>query len=173
MKSFLILFLTATMTFGSAFAGDDHAHNEVKAEKHAEKHEEGGDHHDEEEAGHEEANNQVGPKKGITEAHKEKGFKLSAEAEKNFELEKVKVSSSQLEIPAAAVVTAGIEVNLYRQRDGFYSRIDFTELRKSGANILIKSADLKAGDQVVIKGMGFLRMTEIAAFDGAPAGHSH
>lgn len=149
------------------------SHDEHKEKpKHTAHGEKAGEEHHEDE-GHEEENSQIGSNKGILEAHKEKGFRLSPEAEKNFELEKVKVSSDQLEIPSQAVVTAGVEVNLYRLREGFYSRIDFTEVRKSANNLVIKSKDLKPGDEIVVKGLGFLRMTEIAAFDGAPAGHSH
>lgn len=181
MKKLMLVTLSILAIFSQAtLASDNHAHNEVKKERKAEVHDddhaEHKDEHGEEHAnekGHEEANNQVGPKKGILEAHKEKGFKLSPEAEKNFEIEKVKVNMTQLEIPNHAIVKAGEEVNLFRLREGFYSRIDFTEVKKNATTLIVTSKDLKPGDEVVVKGLGFLRMTEIAAFDGAPAGHSH
>ena len=165
---------------------DEHEKEESKESDH--KHPEGDDEkehaHEGEEAGHghgdehghegEEENPQVGPNKGILEASEDKGIKLSPEAEKNFEIQKIKVTSlANVEIPKSAVVTAGVEVNLYRYRAGLYKRIDFEQLSKSGNKITIRSKDLKSGDEIAITGLGFIRIAEIAAFGGAPEGHSH
>lgn len=173
------------------FASDSHDHKpNSKNEKDHGDHEEDGDkgstakpddhgehdeHGDHDEVGeHEEENAQVGPEKGIIEANKEKGFKLSAEAEKNFEIKKIKLTSNSLiELPSAAVARSAMEVNLYRIREGFYKRIDFKYVKRSSDKIVVNSIDLKAGDEVAISGLGFLRISEIAAFDGAPEGHSH
>lgn len=148
---------------------DDHAdHDEEKSDSHA-------DHDDESVHGEKvESNPQVGENKGIVEANKEKGFKLSPEAEKNFAVKKIKIkSSSSIELPLSAIATSTVEVNVYRFRDGFYKRIDFNQISKNQEKIFIKSLDLKEGDEVAISGLGFLRVSEIAAFDGAPEGHSH
>ena len=191
----LLVSLIMALSFQVVRANDDHDHGKPHSEEvkktvkkeekdhqtdeneHKEHEVEGSEHaqHDEHEEGegHEEENSQVGPGKGIVEADKSKGFKLSPEAEKNFELEKVKFVSATISIPKSAIVTSGEEVNLFRLREGFYSRIDFIELNSNGNSVTVKSNDLKSGDEIVIKGTGFLRMTEIAAFDGAPAGHSH
>ena len=77
------------------------------------------------------------------------------------------------EIPKAAIVTSGIEVNLYRYRDGYYKRIDFTVVSSHQGTLVVASKDLSSADEIAISGLGFLRISEIAAFDGAPAGHSH
>lgn len=128
---------------------------------------------------HGEENSQVGPNKGILAADKEQGFKLSPEAEKNFEIKKIKITnSSQVEITRDMIVTAGIEANIYRFRDGFYKRIDFVTIKRvqsktTSEKIIIRSKDLKDGDEIVTAGLGFLRVTEIAAYGGAPEGHSH
>jgi hypothetical protein len=130
--------------------------------------------HGDEHAHGEEENPQVGPNKGILAASEDQGIKLSPEAEKNFEIQKFKITAaSSFEIPKDAVVTAGLEVNLYRYRAGFYKRIDFDQLSRSGNKISIRSKDLKSGDEIAITGLGFLRIAEIAAFGGAPEGHSH
>lgn len=143
----------------------EHKHSEGESEEHG---------HGDEHARGEEENPQVGPKKGILAASEEEGIKLSPEAEKNFEIVKFKVmANSAFEIPKEAVVTAGLEVNLYRYRAGFYKRIDFEQLSRSGNKIQIRSKDLKSGDEIAITGLGFLRIAEIAAFGGAPEGHSH
>ncbi len=130
--------------------------------------------HGDEHAQNEEENPQVGPNKGILAASEDEGIKLSPEAEKNFEIQKIKVSNpSSIEIPKDALITAGLEVNLYRYRAGFYKRIDFEQLSRSKNKISIRSRDLQSGDEIAITGLGFLRIAEIAAFGGAPEGHSH
>jgi len=150
---------------------DDKHGKDEHTKGHEDEHEEGEHGHDDE---HGEENAQIGVEKGILEADKEKGFKLSSEAEANFIVEKVKVQSSDgVELPKKALVTSTIEVNVYRYRDGYYKRIDFNTITKSATSIKIKSKDLKQGDEIATTGLSFLRVTEIAAFDGAPEGHSH
>lgn len=190
--------LTIFVIVSNVQAGDEHDHaNEKKPKAESPKHEEHGTHEEKkgedleakhkhsdeepEEHGHgdehahgEEENPQVGPNKGILAASEDEGIKLSPEAEKNFEIQKLKITAaSSFEIPKDAVVTAGLEVNLYRYRAGFYKRIDFDLLSRSGNKISIRSKDLKSGDEIAITGLGFLRIAEIAAFGGAPEGHSH
>ncbi len=149
--------------------GEDHEAEHKHSDKEAEDHGHGDEH-----ANSEEENPQVGPNKGILAASEEEGIKLSPEAEKNFEIQKFKITAaSSFEIPKDAIVTAGLEVNLYRYRAGFYKRIDFDQLSRSGNKISIRSKDLKSGDEIAITGLGFLRIAEIAAFGGAPEGHSH
>lgn len=160
---------------------DDHA--KEKQGEHKDKHDEkphGEAGHDEKghnEEGHaEEAeeNSQVGPDKGILAASAEDGFKLSPEALVNFEVKTLKIiSKDSVELPENAVVYAGQEINIYRVRDGFFKRIDFTKMNQKGKNIIIKSPDLSTNDEVVIEGIGYLRLAELAAFGGAPEGHSH
>lgn len=106
--------------------------------------------------------------------HGEEDFQISTQAEKNFEIKRQSVGSNPLqEVPKSALVTTGTEVNLYRYRNNHYKRIDFEIVRKTEKILLIKSKDLKAGDEIVIHGTGLLRIAEIAAFGGAPEGHSH
>jgi hypothetical protein len=130
--------------------------------------------HEEGHAEHDEENSQVGPNKGITEASAESGIKLSPEAEKNFGIEKIEVSNpNSLSIVKKALVTSGLETNVYRYRNGFYKRVDFIILSRNENNLVIKSKDLSKGDSIVTKGLGFILIAEIAAFGGAPEGHSH
>jgi len=122
----------------------------------------------------EEQSASVGPEKGITEAHEDEGFKLSTEAIRNFEIETKKiVNSPPWLLPVSARLVSGEEINIYRLRQGFYKRIDFTLVSKLGENMNIKSDDLKAGDEVVIHGVGLLRAAELVAFGGEPEGHGH
>ena len=159
-----------------------HEHEEGDEDRHDSDHKEEGENHphDDNKEGHangkheeHEENPQVGPGKGILEASEESGIKLSPEAEKNFEIARLKVSQESIEIPKSAIVRAVSEVNVFRYRNGFYKRIDFEQLSRAQNKIFIKSEDLKPGDEVVVSGLGFLRIAEIAAFGGAPKGHSH
>lgn len=161
---------------------DEDSHDHEKEESHD--HGKEGEHSDEEEHahseeegdehGHGEANSQVGPDKGILEASEDDGIKLSPEAEKNFDIEKFEVTSlNTILINKSTLVTSGVETNLYRYRNGFYKRIDFKVLSKDGGKLTITSKDLSKGDSIVTKGSGFILIAEIAAFGGAPEGHSH
>jgi hypothetical protein len=190
--------LTMFVIVGNVQASDEHDHgSEKKLKAESPKHEEHGTHeekngedheaehkhsevepkdhgHGDEHAHGEEENPQIGPNKGILAASEDEGIKLSPEAEKNFEIQKFKITAANsFEIPKDAVVTAGLEVNLYRYRAGFYKRIDFDQISRSGSKISIRSKDLKSGDEIAITGLGFLRIAEIAAFGGGPEGHSH
>lgn len=184
---FISLILTFSLT--NSFASDDHAHDKKGSSgdaakvSHEEEHSEGEKGHEEEHGEHKEGdahgeesdeNAQVGIDKGIVEANKAKGFKLSPEAEKNFNVNKVKISNAQnAEIPKAALVTSAMEINLYRLRDGFYKRIDFKVKVTNTNSLIISSDELVKNDEIAISGLGFLRISELAAFDGAPSGHSH
>lgn len=123
---------------------------------------------------HEEESGRFGPEKGITEYDEEKGFKLSPEALKNFELKSVRLSDEgPWTLPKTALVHSGEETNLFRGRDGFFKRIDFQTLKHSDTQLTLRSRDLRQGDEVVIAGAGFLRIAEIAATGGVSHGHSH
>lgn len=142
------------------------SHSEEKGAEHV--HSEGEDHEDEE------GSSQVGPDKGILVADEHRGIKLAPEAARTFSIKTLSLKGSgPWSIPPAAKLYSGEEVNLYRLRDDFYKRIDFKELRKEQNTISISAADLRAGDQIVVGGIGFLRIAELAAFGGAPEGHSH
>lgn len=159
--------------------GKDHdEHGEHKEDQKQGEHKEGDEHAEHEEGDghgeHEEANSQVGPDKGILAASKELGIQLSPLVEKNFEIKRIKVGNEKIIlIPVGALVRSGKEVNLFRLRENYYKRIDFETIKKQGAQVEVRSSYLKSGDEIVVEGNGFLLTAEIAAFGGAPEGHSH
>ncbi len=157
-------------------AGKEDEHGSDKAESHDE--EEGHAHEEKDEHGHEEEghgeNRAVGPDKGITEANEKLGFRLSAEAVKNFGITTKDVSGpGTFTLPRSSIFFGLQERNIYRIRNGFYQRIDFVTLSKSFSQLTISVSDLKAGDKIVLSGLGFLRIAEIAAFGGIGEGHAH
>lgn len=168
MNKVLTVIFILTMIFVS------HSWSEGPSHGSEEHHEEAGpgahDDHDE----HGEANPNIGHGKGIVEADPEKGFKISSEAFKNFEINMKTVNDPRsLVIPKEAVFSGLLERNIYRFRDGFFKRIDFQTRFKSGSEITISSSYLKPGDQIVVSGLGFLRIVELAAYGGVSDSHSH
>lgn len=116
----------------------------------------------------------TGPEKGILEASEVKGFRLSAEAVKNFGIATQKLKGDgPWTLPKSAVVRSGEEVNFFRLRSGFFKRIDFTTIKKTSAEVTADSDSLRGGDEIVVTGTGFLRIAELSAFGDAVQGHSH
>lgn len=102
------------------------------------------------------------------------GFKLSPEALKNFELKTHKLlGDGPWSIPKSARLYSSEEVNLFRLRSGFFKRIDFQIIRLTQTEIVVDSDDMREGDEIVLSGLGFLRIAELAATGGVSHGHSH
>lgn len=166
-----LLIALALFSHGVSYASDDHGANEKNHKEDGHAKNEG---HDHEEGEEEEGAGSVGPDKGITEFSERNGFKLSPEALKNFDLKYIKLSGDGPWIlPKSAVVHSGEETNLFRKRNGFFKRIDFETMKTQSNQFTVDSDDLREGDEVVILGLGFLRIAELAATGGVADGHSH
>lgn len=179
MKPNLLMTVLTTCLLIPAWSWSEPKHAEKQ--EHAEhgkndKHEEHEGHGEEEghEHGEEEAPPSVGPEKGILEASESAGIKLSPEALKNFEIKTRKLSGSgPWSLPLSARFQSGEETNLFRLRSGFFKRIDFAQTKRDAQQFIATSKELRDGDEVVVAGIGFLRIAEVTAFGGAPEGHSH
>lgn len=163
IKVFAILFF---LVFSSVNFAADNEHDD---------HKEYQDHKDEHDGDqHEEENSKVGADKGILKADKNLGFILSPEAMKNFVIKTFTIQSSgPWNVPLKAKVISKDEVNLFRLRKGFIKRIDFTNLSTDREFMKVQTSELTNGDQLIIDGVGFVRIAEITAFGGAAEGHSH
>lgn len=173
----VLVFLTMLPVYARSSEDDHKSAPHKDHEGHGDSKGEGGHgeagHADTDHEGEEEAGN-VGPDKGIVEASERSGFKLSPEAHKNFEVTTRKLTGDgPWALPANAVVHSGEEVNLFRYRSGFFKRIDFQNIRKVGEELVVDSDDMREGDEIVLTGLGFLRIAELAAFGGVAHGHSH
>lgn len=112
--------------------------------------------------------------KGIVEADPQRGFKLSPEALKNFAVTTVRlVGKGPWKLPVSAVVTSGEETNVVLLREEFFKSLDFIISKREGLSIWITSELLREGDEIVVTGLGYLKIVEIAASGGAVHGHSH
>ena len=146
MKKIIFFSFLIFSSFSYASGDHDHGHEE----KHDSEHE--GEHKDE---------------------HSEDGFKLTEKSVKKFGLKTQLHTKEESLIPNSAIYRGLNEVNIYRLRDGLYKRIDFVTVKKGTETLTIKSKDLKKEDQIVISGVGFLRIAEIAASGGISDSHSH
>lgn len=175
----VLLVLSILFVSNTALAEkEDSSHKHAEGEQaHAQEGEEKGhdhEHEGEEGHGHEEEAGNVGPEKGIIEVSERYGFKLSPEALKNFELQFAKLNGDgPWTINPTAIVHAGEEVNVFRRRNGFFKRVDFETAKKGEKTMAIDSDDLREGDEIVISGLGFLRIAELASSGGIAHGHSH
>lgn len=132
----------------------DHDHNQDHDQNHDHDHDQA-EEHDHQEGDHDEAGGAVGPEKGITEKGA-LGFKLSPEALQNFGVKTAKHAGG---LPQGGLVKIKDGKFAYRLRDGWIKRLALGELR--------------AGDDVIVEGVGFVRTAEIAAEEGVAHGHSH
>lgn len=173
----IALALTACVQSYGAEGHDDHdekAHAE--APKSSEHEHDGGEEHGDDHGGEEqeETNSSVGPDKGITKFDKKLGFQLRDEAVKTFKLATVQATpGAAMTLPSGAIFFGLEERNVYRLRDGYYKRIDFKLLSKTKTHSTVQLDDIRSGDQIVVGGLGFLRVAEITASGGGAAGHAH
>lgn len=167
MTRFLfVILLSSLLTITSEASKENEKHGHSGQSK---------DSHSEDEKGHEEEEvGNIGPDKGITEVSERNGFKLSPEARRNFELKTQKlVGDGPWSIPRSARLYSSEEVNLFRLRAGFFKRIDFQTLRSTQSELVVDSDDMREGDEIILSGLGFLRIAELAATGGVAHGHSH
>lgn len=191
LAKFLLVFFFLSLSLSSrANPTDDHKHNHSKKSKKVTEKTDpnGNDGHKDDEDDHEKSkktahsndktneageNKNVGPNKGITSFDEENGFALSDESKKTFSLQTQDLTgSSPWSLPQSALLFTGEEKSVYRLRDGFFKRIDVEVIKKDKDRMIVKSEDLKKGDAVVIKGVGFIRIAEVDA-TSEESSHSH
>ncbi|MFG1503962.1 hypothetical protein [Halobacteriovorax sp. ZH5_bin.2] len=134
---------------------EEHGHDEHKHEEHDDH--DGHDHH------HGHGAEKTGEGMAITKVDKEHGFQLSKEAQKRLAIKTTLYKKSLKGIPDSAYVVVGKERALYRKRAGFFKLIDEHEL--TGAFV--------KGDEIVVSGIGLLRVSDIFSTDESEYGHAH
>lgn len=160
-----ILFFSLCLMSLGIQAEDDHGHGHEKEHK--------GEHKEEKKEEHKEGQKEEHAEHGDHDEPATDGFKLSATAVKNFELTYTDYKAPGTTISSKAIFKSLSEVNIYRFRSGLYKRIDFKTLEKNKDTWKVSSPDLLNGDKIVVSGIGFLRIAEIAASGGLSDSHSH
>lgn len=118
----------------------------------------------------------VGPNKGVLEATKENGFKLSEKAVIGLGVSTTMIGSSgsAFTVPMVALLSFQDEMGIYRFRNGFYKLVELksadVKADASGKFFRISSAELKVGDHVADKGADMLRLADLNIWGGEEGG---
>ncbi len=179
-KILIIVFILGLSTAAQAGKGHNHDKQERSNHDHEKedanldhgKEEKKNVHHDHDE-GENEGEKNVGPNKGVTSFDEEKGITLSEEARKKFSIETEMITGTgPWNLPESVLLLTGEEKNIYRYRDNAFKRIDVEIVKKAGGQIVLRSPELRNGDSIVVKGVGFIRTAEVDATSGE-SGHHH
>lgn len=151
---------------------DEHGHGKEKKEEahgHGHGEEEGHGDHEEEEGGA-----RFGPGKAITAANKKDGIQLSEKAVKTLGLNYISVTGDGIfKIPVKSAVFFKDEVGVYRFRHGWHKLIDVELVSKTATEAVVKTSEIKSGDQIAKDGVPLLRAAELEAWGGSGDGHGH
>lgn len=152
----------------------DHDHSKHKEGHSDEKH--GTDKHDDHKDGDDHGHGggkAMGEGKAIVEVDEVKGFKLSKEAIKTLKLKLKTVEGSTFGIGKKTLVASKDMKGVYRFRAGFFKLLPAKIIKEeaNGYKVEVKGVDF--GDQVVINGVGLLRVADVYSTDKSEYGHGH
>lgn len=156
--------------------GHDHIENEDhKGHDHEKDKEAGHDSHDHGEDGHDDhgGGKAVGKGKAIEMVDEKKGFKLSKEAIKTLNLKLKTVNGDEFSIKKTSLVASKGAKGIYRFRGGFFKFLPIQLKKEESGKYLVKVKGVEFGDQIVINGLGLLRITDVYSTDSSEYGHSH
>lgn len=149
----------------------DHDDHDDHAEK--EDHEDHDDHAEDE--GHDDhgGGKAIGKGKAITEIDETKGFKLSKEAIKTLKLKLNTVDGDQFKISKDTLVLSKDNKGVYRFRGGFFKFLPAKIVKENKDEYLVKVDGVDFGDQIVVNGVGLLKVADIYSKDKSEYGHAH
>ncbi|WP_413580696.1 hypothetical protein [Bdellovibrio sp. HCB288] len=103
----------------------------------------------------------IGPGKAIEHFDAEQGFKLSQKAMKSLGVSfKPLTGKGPWSVPKSSIVQIKQSHAVYRRYDGWISMVLVKVISDGKDSVLIKSEDLEAEDEIAVKGVPFLRMTD-------------
>jgi hypothetical protein len=149
-------------------------HSEDGHDDHAEHsdHDDHAEHSDHDEHGHG-GGKAIGKGKAITDVSEENGFKLSVEAISRLKLKLQTIDTDEFIIKKSTLVTSKGIKGLYRFRDGYFKFLNVKLNKQINKKYLVKVKGIEFGDQVVIRGVGLLRVADIFSTDKSEYGHAH
>jgi len=163
MKNIKTILMSIFLLNGLAFAEDGHGHS--KQEKH--------DEHNENKEHDHETSKAIGKGKAIEVVDEIKGFKLSKEAIATLNLKFKKVDGNEFRINKTTLVSSKSVKGVYRFRAGFFKLLSAEILKETNSEYRVKVDRLNLNDQIVINGVGLLRVADIYSIDKSEYGHSH
>lgn len=185
MKALYLILVTLCLFTASSLAGEGHNHEKTYKEtvekKHDDtdkdkhdhsKHEEDSDHDDHSDHAHGSAK-AVGKGKAIEAVDENLGLKLSKESIKALGLKLQTVESDDFQISKTTLVTSKDLKGIYRFKAGFFKLIPVKSISENKEGYRVKVEGLEFGDQIVINGVGLLRIADVYSTDKSEYGHSH
>jgi hypothetical protein len=161
-----------------AFAEGDHSdhakestHKDEDGHGHEKHKEDGG--HDAHGDSHEGGGKAIGKGKAIVDVDKVKGIKLSKEAIKTLSIKLQTVDGSNFKISKETLVTSKSKKGVYRFRNGYFKFLLAKILKEDNGGYQVSVKGVDFGDQIVINGVGLLRVTDVYSTDKSEYGHSH
>lgn len=107
-------------------------------------------------------------KDGAAKALEEGEFSITEKAEKRLGIQwLVLQGSGPWKVPSDTVLSIKFTKASYRKFEGRITLIILDKIKKEGDFYWISSPDLQEGDAVAIKGVKYLRLTELDLFQGA------
>jgi hypothetical protein len=101
-------------------------------------------------------------------------FTLTPQAEKRMGIQWQKLlGDNEWRVPKEAIVQIKFTNAVYRKFEGRITLIVLESMKETGNEVLVKSADLAAGDEVAIRGTKFLRLAEVDISSGTVDNCSH
>jgi hypothetical protein len=198
MDKLLMLVLVFVLGYNNGFASGDHKkHSNSDGHDHKKHHEDDGRNHEKhskddghdhmkhsDDDGHDHSKHSdhdhkhgggkaIGEKKAIIQVDEKKGFKLSKEAIKTLKLKLKTVDGDEFKISKSTLVASKNSKGVYRFRDGFFKLLPAKILKKTNKEYHIKVSGVEFGDQIVINGVGLLRVSDVYSTDKSEYGHSH
>lgn len=192
MNNIKIITMTILLISNLAIAEGDHDHSSHQGHDHSkqeEKHDDHDDHKGHEHSKHDDhddhskhsdhkghdhgASKAIGKGKAIEVVDEKKGFKLSKEAIKTLKLRLQNVDGDEFEISKTTLVSSKSIKGVYRFRAGFFKLLNAKILKETKSGYKVKVAGVEFGDQIVINGVGLLRVTDVYSTDKSEYGHSH
>lgn len=182
MKKIKFLLVTLLLFGSLTFAEDGHDHSSHVDHNHSKdkKHNDHDDHKEHDSSKNDDykrhdhgGSKAIGKGKAIEIVDEKKGFKLSKEAIKTLKLRLQNVDSNEFEISKSTLVSSKNIKGVYRFRAGFFKLLNVKILKETKTGYKLKVVDVDFGDQIVINGLGLLRVTDIYSTDKSEYGHSH
>lgn len=133
------------------------------------------EHHDDEQEEHHDhdGGKAIGHGKAIEEVDTIKGFKLSKEAISSLDIKFQTIERKPFSIQKSTLVAAKSIKGIYRYREGYFKFIKVHFENEVENKYIIDDQEIKLGDQIVVEGVGLLRVADIYSTDSSEYGHSH
>lgn len=107
-------------------------------------------------------------KDGAAKALEEGEFSITEKAEKTMGIQwTVLQGAGPWRVPAETVMSIKFTKAAYRKFEGRITLVILDKIKKEGDSYWISSPDLQEGDAIAIKGVKYLRLTEMDLFQGA------